>query len=52
MDDFQLNENNNQILPENNQNEEEDELNDYDILTIFLNLLKYIINNIIIYFKY
>ena len=39
MDDFQLNENNNQILPENNQNEEEDELNDYDILTIFLNIV-------------
>ena len=35
MDDFQLNENN-QIAPEN---EEEEELNDFDILTIFLNIV-------------
>ena len=35
MDDFQLNENN-QIAPEN---EEEEELNDFDILTIFLNII-------------
>ena len=35
MDDFQLNENN-QIAPEN---EEDEELNDFDILTIFLNIV-------------
>ena len=37
-DDFQLNDNNNQIAPQN-QNEGENEINEFDILTIFLNIV-------------
>ena len=48
MDDFQLNENINQIAPENNQNEEEVELNDFDYLTLFLNLIPSTIYSIMI----
>ena len=48
MDDFQLNDNINQIAPENNQNEEVDELNDFDVLTIFLNIVPSTFYSIII----
>lgn len=47
MDDFQLNEDNNQIAPEN-QNLGEDELNEFDILTIYLNIVPSLIYSIII----
>ena len=46
-DDFQLNDNNNQIAPQN-QNEGENEINEFDILTIFLNIVPSTIYSIII----